>query len=63
MTERLRTCCSICGSLSIRKVKSLRIYRCTFCNQSFVTPSSKLVESYSTSLRLGAVLRETGKMS
>jgi len=46
MTQRLRTCCSLCGSLGIRRVKSLRIYRCSFCNQSFVTPSSKLVESY-----------------
>jgi ribosomal protein L37AE/L43A len=46
ITERLRTCCSYCGSPNIRKVKSLRIYRCNACNQSFVTPSLKLVESY-----------------
>jgi ribosomal protein L37AE/L43A len=46
MTERLRTCCSLCGSMRIRKVKSLHIYRCYSCNQSFVTPSTRFVESY-----------------
>lgn len=46
MTGRLRTCCHYCGSLSIYKVKSLHIYRCYSCNQSFVVPSSRFVESY-----------------
>jgi ribosomal protein L37AE/L43A len=43
---RLRNCCRFCGSPDIQKVKSLRIYRCRFCNQSFVTPSVVLVESH-----------------
>ncbi len=47
---RLRTCCRYCASLSIYKVKSLRIYRCYSCNQSFVIPSSRFVESYKRKL-------------
>ena len=43
---RLRNCCCFCGSPDIQKVKSLRIYRCKLCNQSFVTPSVILVESH-----------------
>jgi ribosomal protein L37AE/L43A len=46
MHGRLRNCCSLCGSLSISRVKSLHIYRCYSCNQSFVTPSTRFVESY-----------------
>ena len=59
MMERLRTCCSLCGSPNITRVRSLRIYRCRACNQSFITPSMKLIKSYGTSLVLGAALRET----
>lgn len=52
---RLRTWCQYCGSLHIYKVKSLRIYRCYTCKRSFVTPSSRFVESYNkNSLTLSA---------
>jgi hypothetical protein len=63
MTVRLRTCYSLCGSLSIRKVKGLIIYRCYACNQSFVTPSMKMDKSYSgyPLTRGNAVLIETEK--
>jgi ribosomal protein L37AE/L43A len=47
---RLRTCCQYCGSLHIYKVKSLRIYRCYSCKQSFVVPSTRFVESYKSNL-------------
>lgn len=47
MTERLRSCCCFCGSLDIRKVKSLRVYRCNVCRQSFTSPSLKMDKSYS----------------
>ena len=43
---RLRTCCHYCDSLHIYKVKSLRIYHCYSCKQSFVVPSTRFVESY-----------------
>ncbi len=60
---RLRTCCRYCGSLSIYKVKSLRIYRCFGCNQSFVTPSSRIVESYKRKLvTLSAGAEKTKKL-
>ena len=62
MTERLRTCCSLCGSTNIRKTKRLRIYHCSFCNQSFVIPSSKLVKSKVSIPRLlGAIAIKTEK--
>jgi len=44
--ERLRTCCSYCGSLHIYRVKSLRLYRCYSCNKTFSVPSTRLVEAY-----------------
>lgn len=44
--ERLRTCCSYCGSLHIYRVKSLRLYRCYSCNKTFAVPSTRYVESY-----------------
>jgi ribosomal protein L37AE/L43A len=47
---RLRTCCHYCDSLHIYKVKSLHIYRCYSCKQSFVTPSTRFVESYKGNL-------------
>ena len=43
---RLRACCCYCDSLNIYKVKSLRLYRCYSCNQTFTVPSKRLVESY-----------------
>jgi ribosomal protein L37AE/L43A len=59
MAERLRICCHFCGSLDIRKVKSLRIYRCNVCNQSFATPSTKMVSTYGGyPLTLGAESRD-----
>jgi ribosomal protein L37AE/L43A len=58
MSERLRSCCCFCGSLDIRKVKSLRVYRCNVCHQSFATPSSKMDKSYSGyPLTMSAALR------
>lgn len=62
MTERLRACCSLCGSLNIRKSKRLRIYSCMVCKHSFVTPSMRMDNSYSGHpLKLGAALTETEK--
>lgn len=58
MTERLRNCCSLCGSLNIRRVKSLRIFRCNVCNQSFVTPAMKMDKTYGGHpLTLSAILQ------
>jgi hypothetical protein len=50
VTGRLRTCCQYCDSLHIYKVKSLRVYRCYSCKQSFVVPSTRFVESYKSNL-------------
>jgi ribosomal protein L37AE/L43A len=47
MVVRLRNCCRFCGSLNIRKVKSLKNYHCNVCNQSFAIPSTKMDNTYS----------------
>jgi ribosomal protein L37AE/L43A len=59
MVVRMRICCRFCGSLNIRKVKSLRVYRCSVCNQSFAIPSTKMDNTYSgLHLTLGAESRD-----
>jgi hypothetical protein len=62
MIERLRSCCCFRGSLDIRKVKSLRVFRCNVYHQSFATPSSKMEKSYSGyPLTMSAALRTIEK--
>jgi ribosomal protein L37AE/L43A len=59
MVERMRICCCFCGSLNIRKVKSLRVYRCSVCNQSFAAPSTRMDNTYGgLQLTLGAESRD-----
>lgn len=62
MKGRIRKCCNVCGSLSISRVKKLHIYRCSSCNQSFVTPSTKLVASYEPIPKYLTISKEKKKM-